>query len=188
MTKYKLTAEQKDEIRRLTQLANRRIRTAERQYRQAGKMVLPREVVGHIQTKDRWHTPNTPISRSVVFDSKEDYQRQLRFLRSFDPKAPGSPQQKKLTMTDYTKIQRAKTAQAMQSSLGIDVPLSILERINQLTAPELSEFWKRYSDKSSKLGVRYSSVQAMQETLNELFTEDVKQFEGMASDISNRVS
>lgn len=188
MAKHKLTNAQKDEIRRLTQLANRRIKTAEKQYRQAGKMVAPKDVVGHVQTKDKWHTPNTPLTRSVVFESKEDYQRQLRFLQSFDPKAPGSPRQKKQTMSDYTKVQRAKTAQAMQTSLGVDVPLSVLERINELTAPELSEFWKRYSEKSSKLGVKYSSLQAMQETLNELFPEDVKQFEGIASDLGNRAT
>ena len=181
--KHRLTDHQKDEIRRLTQLANRRIKTAERQYRLAGKEVAPKDVVGHVQSKDSWHTPSTPLSRSVVFDSKQDYEKQLRFLRSFDPKTPG---QTKPAMKDYTKIQRSKTAMAMQRSLGIDVPLSILEKINTLTAPQLSEFWKRYSEKSSKLGVKYSSVQAMQETLNELLPEDVKQFEGMASDLGNR--
>lgn len=183
MSKFKLSNAQKDEIRRLTQLANRRIKTAERQYSKAGKVVAPRDVVGHVQTKDKWHTATTPLSRSVVFNSEQEYKQRLRFLQSFDPKSPG---QTKPTMTEYTVVERSKTAMAMTSSLGIDVPTSILERINKLTAPQLSEFWKLYSQKSRKLGVRYSSVQAMQETLNELFPEDVKQFEGMASDLSGR--
>lgn len=178
--KFRLTERQKDEIRRLTQLANRRIRAAQRQYEKVGKMVAPREVVGHIQSKADWHTPKTPLSRSVVFESEEEYKRRLKFLRSFDPKAPGIT---KPTMTQYTKIQRSKTAMAVQSSLGVEAPLSMLERINEMTAPELSEFWKRFSQKARKLGVRYSSLQAMQETLNEMFPEDVTQFEGIASDI-----
>lgn len=181
MSKYKLTDRQKDEIRRLTQRANRRIKTAEKRYREEGKIVAPREVVGHVQTKDRWHTANTPLSRSVVFESEADYRRQLRFLKSFDEGGY------RPTLDEYTVQQRAKTAMAMQSSLGIDAPMSLLEQINQMTAPQLSEFWKRYSKKSSELGVRYSSVQAMQDTLNEMFPEDVKQFEGMASDLVPRV-
>ena len=180
LAKYKLTPTQKDEIRRLTQLANRRIRTAEKQYRQAGKIVAPREVVGHIQTKDRWHTPKQPLSRSVVFDSKEAYERQLRFLRSFDPKTSPQPRP---TISEYTVTQRSKTAMAVESSLGVEVPLEVLERINNLTAPELSEFWRVYSDKSRQLGVRYSSVQAMQETLNEIFPEDAQHLVNMASRI-----
>lgn len=174
--KYTLTTSQKDEIRRLTQLANRRIKTAEKQYRAQGKVVAPRDVVGDLQSKDNWHTPSTPLSRSVVFESKQDYEKKLRFLRSFDPKSPG---QTRPTMTEYTVTQRSKTALAVETSLGTEVPASLLKEINSLTAPELSEFWKRYSQKASKLGVRYSSLQAMQETLNELFPEDVKQFEGM---------
>src|SRR5699024_1730038 len=110
MSKFKLTKKQKDEIRRLTQLANRRIRTAEKQYREQGMMVAPRDVVGHVQTKDRWHTKTTPLSRSVVFESEQAYKEQLRLLRSFDPKSPG---QTRPTMTQYTKVQRTKTAQAV---------------------------------------------------------------------------
>ena len=172
MPKFKLTANQKEEIRRLTQLANRRIKTAEKQYREAGKVVAPREVVGHIQTRQQWHTKNTPLSRSVVFESQQDYERQLRFLRSFDPKERGYT---KPTTTEYTQTQRTKTARALESSLGTTPPLSLLERVNKLNAAELSEFWKRFSDKASKLGIKYSSQQAMQETLNELYPEDIGQ-------------
>ena len=68
-----LTAQQKDEIRRLTQLANRRIKFAEKEYKRAGGSVLPREVVGDLQIKEKWATPNTPISRSVRFESEKDY-------------------------------------------------------------------------------------------------------------------
>lgn len=172
MSKFRLTDSQKDEIRRLTQLANRRIRTAEKQYRKAGKIVAPREVVGHIQTRQQWHTDKTPLSRSVVFDSKEEYEKQLRFLRSFDPKAPGFT---KPNNPEYTQTQRAKTAKSLVSSLGTTPPLSLLKRINKLSAPELSEFWKRFSNKGSKLGLKFSSEQAMQETLNELYPEDIEQ-------------
>src|SRR5690606_876804 len=117
-----------------------------------------------------------PLSRTVVFASKQEYEKQMKFLKSFDPKAQG---QTRPNMKQYTKIQRSKTAQAMQSTLGMDVPISILEKVNELTAPQLSEFWKTFSAKSSKLGVKYSSEAAMQETMNELYPEDIKQFEDL---------
>ena len=59
MAKYiKLTAQQKDEIRRLTQLANRRIRNAFKAYEKEGKRVVPLEIVGkpELQTREGWHT------------------------------------------------------------------------------------------------------------------------------------
>lgn len=167
MANFKLTAAQKDEVRRLTQKANRRIKTAEKTYRQAGKDVLPREVVGQYQTKERWATPSTPMSRSVVFEDEQAYKKQMQFLRSFE-----SPINAKPTLTEYTKQQRTKTEQAMETSLGIDVPKSVKERLRTMTAPELSEFWNRFSDNASRAGLRYSSDAAMQQTMDEMFGED----------------
>lgn len=170
MSKYvKLTASQKDEIRRLTQLANRRIKAAERAYSKAGQDVLPREVVGKYQTKESWNTKATPISRSVKFETQEDYRRQLQFLRSFEMEKPG--------IKEYTSIQREKTAQAIETSLGTDIPDSLQKKIDKLSAPELSQFWKRFSEKASQLGIKYSSQQAMEDTMNELYPEDIEQFE-----------
>lgn len=176
MAKYKVKDPRlREEIRRLTQLANRRIRTTAKQYERAGKRVLPSEVVGNrpnLQHRGGWHTPNTPLSRSIVFDSEKEFRKHLRFLQSFDPKISG--RSARPTISEYTRTQRSKTAQAIESSLGMEVPTKLLERINTMSAPELSEFWKRYSDKSRQLGVRYSSTQAMQETLNEIFPDDVQ--------------
>lgn len=165
--RYRLTPSQKDEIRRLTQLANRRIKAAERAYRKEGKMVLPREIVGDYQTKESWATEKTPISRSVVFESREDYLRQLKFLRSFERERPG--------IKEYTRIQRQKTLEAVESSLGVDVPRDLRTEIMNMSAPQLSDFWNTFSNKASKLGMRYSSEQAMEMTLNEMFPEDIQQ-------------
>lgn len=172
MAKYvKLTAAQKDELRRLTQLANRRIKAAERAYRKAGKEVLPSEVAGQHQVKERWVTKSTPISRSVKFETQEDYRKQLNYLRSFERQKPG--------IKEYTSIQREKTAQAVETSLGVDIPEDLQKRLSKMTAPELSEFWNRFSEKASKLGMKYSSEQAMQDTLNELYPDDIKQLTEM---------
>lgn len=164
---YRLNERQKDEIRRLTQLANRRIRAAERAYRKEGKRVLPREVVGPYQIKERWATEKTPISRSVKFRTKEEYLRQLRFLRSFEHERPG--------IREYTRVQRQKTLEAVQTSLGTDVPKELEERIKNMSAPQLSDFWNTFSEKASKMGIQYSSQQAMEDTLNEVFPEDIEQ-------------
>lgn len=171
MARYiKLSSTQKDEIRRLVQLANRRIKAADRAYRKAGQEILPSDVAGRHQVRERWATKNTPISRSVRFESYEDYQRQLQYLRSFEVSRPG--------IREYTEVQRDKTLQAVETSLGQEAPTDLQERLSKMSAPELSEFWNRFSDKASKLGMNYSSEAAMQQTLNELYPEDINRVAG----------
>lgn len=169
----KLTAAQKDEIRRLTQLANRRIKAAERAYRKAGKDIVPLEIVGKpdLQTKEGWHTASTPLSRSVKFTSEREYKEQLRFLRSFDPKAtryhrPG--------IKEYTQIQREKVGYAIKTSLGDDVSFQLIEeKLSKLSAPEIADFWNTFSEKAARAGLQYSSEAVMAETFVELFPEDL---------------
>ena len=167
-----LTKEQKDEIRRLTQLANRRIKFAEKEYGRAGASVLPKEVVGDLQIREKWATPSTPISRSVKFDSERDYKKQLAYLRSFDPKA--MKEAARPSISEYTMIQRAKTAQALETSFGVDMNAGMMAKLNTMSAPRLSEFWDTYNKKASKLGFKYSSGQAMAQTLEEFFPEDLQ--------------
>lgn len=166
----KLTAQQKDEIRRLTQLANRRIKFAEKEYKRSGGTVLPREVVGDLQIREKWATPNTPISRSVKFESEKDYRKQLQFLRSFDPKA--SKQGARPSISQYTLIQRDKTRNAIETAFGQELSGAINDKITRMTAPQLSEFWNTYARKSAQLGLKYSSGDAMRETIAEFFPED----------------
>lgn len=167
MSKYvKLTPQQKDEIRRLTQLANRRIKAAERAYSKAGHRVIPREIAGDYQVKERWATKNTPISRSVKFESQKEYRKQLQFLRSFEVTRPG--------IKEYTNIQREKVGMAVKSSLGPEVSFALIEeKLAKLTAPQLAEFWNTFSDKASRLGMNYSSEAVMEQTFVELFPEDL---------------
>jgi hypothetical protein len=161
-----LNRAQKEEIRRLTQLANRRIKATERAYRKAGKEVLPHEVVGQYQIKEQWNTKSTPISRSVKFESHKEYRKQLQFLRSFEISRPG--------IKEYTQVQQHKTMQAIEHSLGMDVPDELAKKIEKMSAPELADFWKTFSDKSAKLGIKYSSNSAMEQTMSEIFPEDLK--------------
>lgn len=165
-----LTAQEKDEIRRLTQLANRRIKFAEKEYKRAGGDVLPREVVGDLQIKEKWATPNTPISRSVKFQSEKEYRKQLQFLRSFDPKA--TKEGARPSISQYTLIQRDKTRNAIETSFGQEVSGAIDDKISRMTAPQLSEFWDTFANKSAKLGLKYSSGDAIRQTITELFPED----------------
>lgn len=159
-----LTDAQKDEIRRLTQLANRRIKSAQRAYAKEGMEVLPREVVGNYQIKEQWHTKNTPISRTVKFESKKVYREQLNFLRSFERMRP--------SMQEYNRIQREITLTAIETSIGGEVPPKVAKKIRKMTAPQLSKFWNGFSDKAVKLGGQYSSNDAMETNLIETFPED----------------
>ena len=161
----KLTNEQKHELRRLTQFANRRILAVAREYQYAGKDVLPRELVGEYQIREKWHTAKTPISRSVRFDSMVDYRRQINKLRAYEVQ--------KDDIWTYTRIQKEKTLQAMETSLGREVPPELANKVNSLTAAKLSDFWTTFSNKASRLGTQYSSNSAMVSAMEDYFKEDI---------------
>jgi hypothetical protein len=181
-----LSNAQKEEIRRLTQLANRRIKAAQRAYAKEGLDVTPAEVTGQHQIKEQWHTESTPLSRSVKFQSQAEYRKQLNYLRSFERQRPG--------IKEYTDIQREKTNQALESSLGTSPPDSLRAKIDTMSPAQLSQFWKTFSDKSSKLGIKYSSSQAMAQSLSEFFPEDMANFNSLTkkwmteSDTANTLS
>ena len=161
-----LSPSQKDEIRRLTQLANRRIKAAEKVYRQAGKDIIPREIAGQFQRKRDWQTASTPISRSIKFESRADYNRQLRFLRQFELSRP--------TISEFTEVQREKVMKAIETALGIAVPEKVVKRLDKMTAPQLSDYWNVFSDRASKMGVKYSSGDNMALQMAEFFPEDIQ--------------
>ena len=161
----KLTNAQKNEIRRLTQFANRRILAAAREYQYAGKDVLPSEVVGEYQIKEKWHTTKTPISRSVKFDSMADYNRQIKKLRAYEVERDD--------IWTYTRVAKEKTLQAMETSLGREIPPDLQNKVNSLTAAKLGDFWKTFKNKVVRLGTQYSSNSAMTNAMEDYFQEDI---------------
>lgn len=165
-----LNSTQKEEIRRLTQLANRRIKAATKAYHAAGKDVVPKEMVGPYQVIEQWHARNTPMSRSVKFESHKAYREHLKFLRSFDKKAPG---ESRPGIREYTKVQREKTLLALETSLGIEPPAKIQQQVKKLNAVQLAEFWNKFSNISAKMVQKYASDAAIIETLSEFFPEDI---------------
>ena len=166
MSKYvPLTEAQKEEIRRLTQLANRRIKATDRAYQKEGKSILPKEVVGDFQIREKWQTKSSPLSRSIKFETKEDYLRHLRMLRSFE--------REKIGIREYTNVQRDKTIIAIESALGEEIPDKLRKKLEKLTAPQLSDYWNMFSNKASKMGIQYASGDNMENTLSEFFNEDI---------------
>lgn len=170
MAKVELTPSQKDEIRRLTQLANRRIKYTEKAYSAEGKLTLPRELVGDFQIREKWQTKANPLSRSVKFETTEAYNAQLKMLREFETK--------KIGIKEYTAVQRVKTLEAIQTSLGIEegfreLKPDFVKKINRMTAPQLSDFWNAYKKKTERMGVTFSSLSSMEDTLHDFFPEDV---------------
>jgi hypothetical protein len=164
--------EQKEEFRRLTQLANRRISQAFKEYEKAGKKVAPYDVTGGIQTREQWASEKYALSRSIKFASEREYKQHLHWLRQFEHMRP--------SMTEYTQVQREKTLQGIETSIGTDVPEQLSKMINKLNAAQLSDFWNKFSDKASKMGMKYSSDAALAATAAEFFEEDVK---GLATNL-----
>jgi hypothetical protein len=183
MGKYiKLTPEQKNEYRRLVQNANRRVKRAQEAYAKAGLDIVPKALTGgqHILKED-WDSEKYAFSRSIKFTNEKDYKAQLEFFRQFDPKDKIGRKEKVPTVTEYTKIQRAKTVDAVEKILG-EVPEGIARRIGKMHATELTKFWKSFSMKARKMGAKYSSNEAMQQTLSEYFPEDMAAFNNIKAE------
>src|SRR5699024_7695422 len=135
------------------------------------------EVAGRWQVQERWLTQKTAISRGRFFESEQAYRSMLKELSTFDPDLNKDARP---SISSYGNIQQEKTLKGVGTSLGTNVPESIKDRIRNMTAPQLRDFWSEFSRKASRLGLRYSSEQAMIDTMNELYPEDVKQFEDSA--------
>lgn len=161
-----LNPAQKEEIRRLTQLANRRIKNVEKAYRKEGKTILPGELVGEFQIKEKWQTKANPLSRSIKFEDNKAYNAHLRMLRSFETTRPG--------IKEYTNIQRSKLADAVMTSLDVDeLPADFQKRLSKMTAPQLADFWNNFSDRAIRMGTVYSSEAAMLQNIGRYFGEDM---------------
>lgn len=177
MAKFSLTPQQKDEVRRLTQKANRRIISFYNEYSKHGLEILPSEPTGGIQHKLQWETEKYPLSRSVVFKDEKDYQERMRLLRSFD-----NPVQRE-TLSEYTKTQRTKTRQAMKNTIGKDSFQYLTEKgekelkLDDMSLAELKIFWQKFSEVSRRMGLQYSSDQALAETF-EYFEDDIDRLRG----------
>lgn len=159
-----LNPAQKEEIRRLTQLANRRIKNVEKAYAKEGKSVLPREIVGDFQVREKWQTKANPLSRSIKFEDEKAYNDHLRMLRSFETRRPG--------IKEYTRVQRMKTIDAVETALGKEIPPNFAKKLGRMSAPALSDFWSRFSERTKRMVENYSSSAVMSETIEEFFPED----------------
>lgn len=179
---YQLTPQQKEEFRRLTQKANRRIAKAFREYEKEGLRLVPKALTGgFVQSKKEWSSQKYALSRSVTqFSSRKDYLSYMQKLRQFDiPEIKGGVP----TYTEYQSIGRDKLKQAINTALGktglnnlpSDIKKVMDKRIDEMTTQEQSKFWKKFEQTSAKMGMKYSSGAAMESALEEIFfKEDLK--------------
>ena len=165
MTVYKLTQEEKNELRRLTQMANRRIKAFMQEYEKAGLSIIPKEVSGGIQTRAQWATEKYAISRSTKFANEEAFRAHLRWLKQFEKPAI------RPRVTEYTKAQRAKTIEAYKTIMG-GINEATAKKIEKMSLTDLTKFWKDFSDRARKLGPKYSSDAMAILMEDELFEED----------------
>ena len=176
---YDLSKRQKDNIRRLTQRANRRIMAVEREFKKQGLKILPADATGGIQTKQQWETKGKPLSRSVQFESKRDYQRRLKELQTIAGKTKERDAiYGRRVLMEHTREERRMTIKGIESSLGREITPELRARINNMSAAEVKEFWVKYDNQSAKLGIEYSSGDAMERTMHEYFDEDYERLAG----------
>lgn len=166
----KLSPAEKEEVRRLTQKANRRINSFLKVYEQAGYKVIPKEVTAglQVQTKQQFQTDNYAISRSIKFESRADFKKHVSMLKKFDPgRADSVP-----TVRDYNKVNRSKLLMAIETA-GAKVDPQLKKQINKLDSAGISRFWKDYQTRAMRKGLQYSSQAVMTETLESFDPSEV---------------
>ncbi len=146
-------------------MANRRIKKYMVEYEKAGLSIIPKEVSGGIQTREQWATEKYALSRSTKFANEQAFRSHLNWLKQFERPAI------RPRFTEYTKTQKIKTIEAYKTIMG-DINEETVKKIEKMSLPELTKFWKKFSDMARRLGIQYSS-DAMQVLMeNELYAED----------------
>lgn len=171
----KLSAQQKDEIRKLTQQANRRIKAFITVYEKAGYRVIPREVTGgfDVQVREEFQTQKYALSRSVKFESEREYKNHLKKLRRFakDSQAPDAVP----TVSKYTEIQRNKIFASIKTA-GIEIDEYNLKRLESMDLIEQKKFWNEFTRRAVRMAAEYSSDQLFMAMMNE-YSERERQLE-----------
>ncbi len=162
---YRLTPKQKEVLEKLTDKINKRITRAEAKFRGAGLDILPQDIAGEYQVREQWETKSKPLSRSTQFASREEYKSRIRHLQELEELQ---------TTKEYTKVGRTKLNIALESSLGVGVPHQVKHKLDRMSATQIGQFWKIYSEKAARMGIRYSSQQAMMESLEDFYGEDIE--------------
>jgi hypothetical protein len=188
-TKFKLPkgSAEENEWRRLVQNANRRIEAATKAYEKAGMLTAPKKLTGGFTVREKWFSEKYALSRSKVFESEAEYKKMLAFVRQFDPSEKDKNADYRPNLTEYAEQERANTIAAVGNVLGVDVEeemSGLAAKINRLSATQLTAFWKAFTKKAQQQGVKYSSVQAMEDTLREFFPEDMQAYNDVRAEQS----
>lgn len=162
-----LTTKEKNELRRLTQKANRQIKQFDKMMRKEGLQISPNQPTGGIQHRSQWETEKNPLSRSTKFSDKSEFKQRMRWLRTFDSEVV------RPKYTEYSLVERDKLKQAIETSLGTDLDEGTNNNIDNMGLGKLKKFWDKFSNISARLGLQYSSGQAMAQTV-EFFKEDLQ--------------
>jgi hypothetical protein len=163
MSEYiQLSPAEKEEIRRLTQKANRRIKSYLKVYEQAGYKVIPKEVTAglQIQSRQQFQTDNYAISRSVKFESKADYKKHISMLKKFDPgRADSVP-----TVREYNVINRTKLMKGFETA-GVNLSSESMKAMKKWDSAKISQFWKDYQRIALRKGLDYASGTTFEELM-----------------------
>lgn len=166
-----ITKQEYKELRRLTLKANRRIKSYEKIYREAGKNIIPYEVVGDkdLQTREGWLTKSSPLSSAKSqFKDEQSFREHMRYLRTFDNEAL------RPTPTAYRKGKQGVTLSALNTVFDDDVPAAVKNKIMKMDLIEITDFWEDYEDRANKLGMNYSSQAVISSMLDEFTKEDMQ--------------
>ena len=163
---YKLNAYEKNEFRRLTQRANRRLKAFQVEYAKHGKSVIPQELTAgfNIQHTSQLNSANYAPSRSHTrFADKKEFNQYMKMLRRFESSRADSVP----TVREYASINRSKLAQAFDTA-GVKLTQDQIKKLSKMSSVEISKFWDEYYNKAKRLGIRYASDSVMEDMIDYL--------------------
>lgn len=164
-----LSKEQKDEVRKLTQQANRRIKAFAQEYDKYGLDIIPAEVSMGIQVKEQWASDKYALSRSTKFETVHEYREHLKQLKKYAEGSKGGIP----TLTEYTSIQQQKLIDAIETITKEELSEEMLKNISSMSAGQLVKFWDEFERRAVRLAGKFSSDQ-IAVMAEELFSEDLQ--------------
>lgn len=168
---FKLNKDQAKELKRLTQKANRRIKSYMTVYEEGGHAVLPYKYTGgfDVQAKQQWTGATTPLSRSTKFASEKEYKQYINTLkRKFDNER--TPEYVP-TVRQSMKLEHSKLSQALDTA-GIKPNRQAIKKMSLM---DTKAFWDKFNERAVSKGLLYSSDQVLSEMVGELGAEQTEE-------------
>lgn len=152
MSKYIVPVEDRQEYYNLVQRANRRIKANQKYLieHQIQSFKTQRALMGQFNDPEKWKTRTAPLSRSVKFESREDYEDYIEYINKWGTEGKNYEKSVDVVKDSYKQaIIEALNRTLINKNIPTEngqIPAEILEKIDKMTVEQLAHFFGGEAD------------------------------------------